>query len=139
MSADHFQPIGKQVSVFATGQMDSSMGRKLTFYDQFTAGGLHQLDAYRYQELRAETLLAGGGGVLYRGANPKNAAFRPIFGSWYQAAALDSFDRDWQFRQSAALGVFVPTPIGLAGLTFSVDLRGSTRFRFSIGSFWNRP
>ena len=139
MNFDHFQPVGHDVSLFATGQTDSSLGRRLTFYDQFTTGGLTQLDAYRYQELRADTLLAGGVGVLYRGANPNNATFRPIFGSWYQAAGLDSFGGNARFKQSATLGMFTPTPLGLAGLTFSVDFTGSTRFRLSIGSFWNRP
>ena len=136
---DHFQPVGSQVSLFAMGQTDTSMGRKLSFYDQFITGGLTQLDAYRYQELRANTILAGGGGLFYRGANPNRVALRPIFGSWYEAVGLNSFDTNAQFRQSATVGVFTPTPLGLAGLTFSVDLKGSTRFRLSIGSFWNRP
>jgi len=139
MNFDHFQPIGNRVSLFALGQTGTSLGRKLNFFDQFTAGGLTQLDAYRHEELRADTLLAGGGGVFYRGANPNGVAFRPIFGTWYEAAGLDSFDTAARFRQSATVGVFTPTPLGLAGLTFSVDLKGSTRFRLSIGSFWNRP
>ena len=139
MTFDHFQPVGHQVSLFAMGQADTSMGRKLTFYDQFTSGGLTQMDAYRYQELRADTILSAGGGLLYRGANPEDQAFRPIFGSWYEAAGLDSFATDWEIKQSATLGVFTPTPLGLAGLTFSADLKGGTRLRFSLGSFWNRP
>ena len=40
MSFDHFHPVGNQFSLFAMGQTDTSLGRKLTFYDQFTAGGL---------------------------------------------------------------------------------------------------
>jgi hypothetical protein len=63
MNFDHFQPIRK-FSVFATGRADTSMGRKLTFYDQFTTGGLTELDAYRYQEIRGNTLLMAGGGFL---------------------------------------------------------------------------
>jgi outer membrane protein assembly factor BamA len=139
MSIDHFQPVSRDFSMIAMGQADSTMGRKVTFYDQFTTGGLTQLDAYRYQELRADTVLMGGGGILYRGANRDNAVFRPIFGTWYEAAGLDSFDTNARFKHSATLGVFAPTPIGLAGLTFSVDFKGSTRVRLSIGSFWNRP
>jgi hypothetical protein len=139
MNFDHFHPAGNRLSLFVLGQTGTSMGRKLSFFDQFTAGGLTQLDAYRFDELRADTVLASGGGVLYRGANPNTVAFRPIFGSWYEAVALKSFDMDSQFKQSATLGVFTPTPLGLAGLTFSLDLKGSTRFRLSIGSFWNRP
>jgi NTE family protein len=139
LNFDHFQPLRRDVSVFAIGQTDTSFGRKLTFYDRFTAGGLTHLDAYRDQELRGDTILAAGGGVLYRGANPKGTAFRPIFGSWYEAASVNSVEQDAQFRQSATIGVFAPTPLGLAGLTLSLDFKGSARFRFSIGSFWNHP
>jgi NTE family protein len=139
LNFDHFQPFGEDVSAFAVGQVSSGMGRKLTFYDQFTTGGLTQLDAYRYQELRGDTVLMGGVGVLYRGANPNNAVFRPIFGSWYEAAGLDSFSASARSRHSGTIGMFAPTPLGLAGLTFSVDFKGATRFRLSIGSFWNRP
>jgi hypothetical protein len=136
---DHFHPISDRLSLFAKGQADSSMGRKLTFYDQFYTGGLTQLDAYRYQELRADTILAAGGGVFYRSANANGVSLRPTLGVWYEAARLHSFDIDSQVRQSTTAGMFIPTPIGLVGLTFSSNLNGSTRFRFSIGSFWNRP
>jgi hypothetical protein len=136
---DQFQPVGDRFSFTAHGQMDTSLGRKLTFYDKFTTGGLNQLNAYRYQEFRADTILEAGLGVLYRGANPNNEAFRPLLGCWYEAASVDSRDTDALFRQSATLGVLTPTPLGLASLTFSVDLKGSTRVRLSIGSFWNRP
>lgn len=138
MNFDHFQPIRK-FSVFATGRADTSMGRKLTFYDQFTAGGLTELDAYRYQEIRGNTLLMAGGGFLYRGANPNGTSFRPIFGSWYQAASVDWRTADSSTRQSASVGVFTPTPLGIVGMVVGFDLNGGTRFRLSIGSFWNRP
>ncbi len=139
MSFDHFQPTGRDFSMLMMGQADSTLGRSVSFYDQFSTGGLTQLDAYRYQELRADTVLAGGAGILYRGVNRNNATLRPIFGTWYEAAGLDTFDRNARFKHSAAIGVFAPTPAGLVGLTFSVDFRGSTRVRLSIGSFWNRP
>jgi len=136
---DHFQPVGTQVSLFAMGRADTSMGKRLTFQDQFAGGGFGQLDAYRHQEIRGDTLLMAGGGLLYRGLNPQNAAFRPIFGSWYQAANTDSWTRNSQSWESATVGVLTPTPLGIASLTFATDLRGSTRWRFSLGSFWNRP
>jgi NTE family protein len=136
---DHFQPVGDVFSLFAMAQADSSLGRKLTFYDQYSAGGLGQLDGYRYQELRADTLLAAGGGALYRGANPREEMLLPIFGVWYEAARLKAADQASHFRQSAAAGIFTPTPLGLVGLSFSIDMKGSARFRFSIGSFWNQP
>lgn len=139
VSADHFQRVRNQISLYATGRADTSMGKPMNFYDRFTAGGLTDLDAYRYQEIRGETLLIGGGGLFYRGLNPRESFFRPIFGSWYQAASVDPWTNSSMFRQSAAVGVFTPTPLGLAGATVSVDLRGSIRFRFSLGSIWNRP
>ena len=139
MNFDHFQPVGKNFSVFAIGRTDTSFGNKLGLYDQFTAGGLTQLDAYRYQEIRGDTLLMAGGGFLYRGLNPNESSLRPIFGSWYEAASVDWRTSNSQVKQSASLGVFAPTPIGIAGLTFSFDMKGSTRFRLSLGSFWNRP
>jgi NTE family protein len=139
LNLDHFQPIGQNFSAVAMGRADTSMGRNLGFYDQFTAGGLNQLDAYRFQEIRGDTLLMAGGGLLYRGLNPNTSQLRPIFGAWYQAASIDSLTNSSQVKQSASVGVFTPTPLGIAGLAFSFDLDGSTRFRLSLGSFWNRP
>jgi NTE family protein len=139
MNFDHFQPLGKQFTLIAMGQTDSSLGTKVGFYDQFTAGGLTDLDAYRYQEIRGDTVLTGGGGILYRGANLTQKMFRPIFGSWYQAAGIDPGSNSSSSLQSAAVGMFSPTPLGIAGAVLSFDLRGSVRFRLSLGSFWNRP
>jgi NTE family protein len=139
MSSDYFHPVGATVSLFAMGRADTSMGRNLGFYDQFTGGGLVELDAYRYQEIRGDTVLMAGGGLLYRGFNPRGSAFRPIFGAWYQGAGTDTWTANSQFKKSATVGILTPTPLGLASLTFATDLRGSTRWRFSLGSFWNRP
>jgi len=139
LNFDHFQPVAQNFSAFAVGRADTSMGNKLGFYDQFTAGGLNQLDAYRFQEVRGDTILMIGGGMLYRGMNPNIAQFRPIFGAWYQAASIDWRTSTSDFKDSGSVGVFIPTPLGIAGLSFSSDLNGSTRFRLSLGSFWNKP
>jgi NTE family protein len=139
MNFDHFQPVGREVSLFAVGRADTSMGRKLNVYDQFSGGGFGQLDAYRHQEIRGDTLLMAGGGLLYRGLNPKNSAFRPILGTWYQAASTDPWSANSLFKESAAVSVLMPSPLGIASVTVASDLRGSTRWRFSLGSFWNRP
>jgi NTE family protein len=139
MNFDHFQPVARDLSLFVTGRVDTSMGRRLTFYDQYTAGGLGQLDAYRYQEIRGDSLLIGGLGFIYRGMNPKNASFRPIWGAWYNAAAVDPRTTNSYSKQSATAAVFTPTPLGLVGLSVGMDLKGSVRWRLSIGSFWNRP
>lgn len=139
LNFDHFHPIGKQFSLFAMGRTDTSMGKKLSFYDQFTAGGLNQLDAYRHQEIRGNTLLMAGGGVLFRGLNPNQTLFRPIPAVWYEAASIDWRSSNSHSKQSASVGLYAPTPLGIASLAFSFDMKGSTRFRLSLGSFWNRP
>ena len=136
---DHFWPVGKSTSIFTLGNIDSSFGRKLTFYDQFTTGGFTSLDAYRYQEFHANTLLTTGAGVMYRGLRPETASIRPFIASWYEAGRLDQGSQGWRTAQSASLGLFTPTPAGLTGLIVSFSEKGQARFRFSLGSFWNRP
>jgi NTE family protein len=139
MNFDHFHPVGSQFSLMAMGRADTSFGRPLGFYDQFTGGGLGQLDAYRYQEIRGDTLLMAGGGFLYRGLNPRDSVFRPVLGAWVHGASTDTWTASSQFKKSASVGAFAPTPLGILGLTFSSDLMGATRWRLSLGSFWNRP
>ena len=139
LNFDHFKPINKKFSVFARGEADSSFGRKLTFYDQFTLGGYGQLDAYRYQEFRANSAVAGGGGLIYRGLNPSNVAFRPLLAAWYEGARLDLGSLNWQTHQSTSMGLLVPTPLGVTVLGVAFDETGRARLRFSLGSFWNRP
>ena len=146
LSFDHFQPAGTQWTFFATGRAGSSLGRRVGFYDQFTLGGLNELEAYKYQEMRGDTVLGAGGGIFYRGANLHDKMFRPIFGTWYQAAFIDPGNNTsnptsnpiLHSPQSIAVGIFAPTPLGIAGATVSFDLKGTVRFRLSIGSFWNR-
>ena len=115
------------------------MGRRRSASVSDVPGRVEALEDLGYQELRADTIAAAGGGLLYRGANPNGASFRPIFGAWYELAHLNSSGSGSRFAQSGTAGMLVPTPLGLLGLTFSADLNGSTRFRVSIGSFWNRP
>ena len=136
---DHFQPLRDTFSVFTLGNLASGFGRDLTFYDQFTAGGLTHMDAYRYQELRANSVLTAGGGFVYRGLNLKSVAFRPFLASWYEVARLDLGEQGWQTRQSTSVGMFAPTPLGVTGLILSFNEKGEARFRLSLGSFWNRP
>ncbi len=136
---DHFQPLSSAVSAFTFGKADTSFGRHLSFYDQFAAGGLTNLDAYRYQELRANAILALGGGLMYRGMDHSDSAFRPIFAGWFETARLDLGSVGWQSHQSTSGGVFVPTPVGHLGIVVSFDESGQPRFRISLGSFWNRP
>jgi len=136
---DHFHALKRTVSAFAFGNGASAFGRRLAFYDQFPVGGLTRLDAYRHQEFRANSTLALGGGLIYRGMNPNGAAFRPFLAAWHEVARLDLSQQGWQTRQSTSAGIFAPTPLGATGLILSFDERGNSRFRLSLGSFWNRP
>ena len=108
------------------------------FYDQFTAGGFTNLDAYKYQEFRGNSMFTGGAGVIYRGSNPRNLTLRPYLASWYEAGRLDLGSRGWQTVQSTSTGILAPTPVGIMGLSVSFDQQGRARFRLSLGSFWNR-
>jgi outer membrane protein assembly factor BamA len=136
---DHFHPLTNELSLFARGGVDTGFGRELSFYDQFTAGGLNRLDAYRYQEFRANSILNIGGGAIYRGLKLRPATFRPYLAAWHEVALLDLADQGWQTRQSTSMGIFAPTPLGIAGLILSFTEKGEARFRLSLGSFWNQP
>lgn len=136
---DHFWSVEKSTSIFMVGTVGTSFGRKLTFYDQFITGGLTSLDAYRYQEFHANTLLTSGAGIMYRGLRPETAGIRPFLAAWYEAGRLDLGSQGWRTAQSASLGIFTPTPMGVTGLVVSFNEHGQARFRFSLGSFWNRP
>jgi NTE family protein len=129
------RPVGRFATVFATNQADTSLGRKLDYFDQFTAGGMNQLAAYRYQEFHANTLAIAGGGVIFRDRSAPHPMRTPGFAAWYEAGRFDLGSGGWQTHQSTTTGLFVPTPIGAAGMTLSVDESGKVRFRMLIGSF----
>lgn len=131
----HFQPAGKRVSLFARGQADTSFGKNLGFFDRFTFGGEHALEAYRYQEFHANTVIAGGAGVLIHGPAIKSLSTKAILGVWYEPARLDLGSSGWQTHQSAATGLFFPTPVGALGATVAFNENGKARFRLSLGSF----
>jgi NTE family protein len=128
-------PVGRLATIFATNQIDTSLGRKLDYFEQFTAGGMNQLAAYRYQEFHANSLVIGGSGVILRNRSAQHSIRTPGFATWYEAGRLDLGSAGWQTHQSTSAGVFVPTPLGAAGVTLSVDESGKARFRVLIGSF----
>jgi NTE family protein len=136
---DSFQPLGKSFTLLELADADTSFGRKLTFYDQFLAGGMTTLDAYRYQTFHANTLVTAGGGMVFRGLNQHAVSFRPFVAGWYEAGRLDLGSQGWRTAQSTSIAVLTPTPAGLAGVTVSFDEKGRARVRLSLGSFWNRP
>lgn len=131
----HFQLVGKQASLFVRGQADTSFGRNLSFFDQFTLGGEHGLAAYRYQEFHANTLVAGGTGVVIRGPAIKSLSTQANLAVWYEVARLDLGPSGWQTHQSTAAGLFFPTPVGALGASVAFKENGKARFRLSLGSF----
>lgn len=130
-----FHPVHRHVSLFAASNEASSFGKNVNFYDQFTYGGARELDAYRYQEFHANTLVSAGGGAMVHAFNVRRWSIYPGFAAWYEAARLDLGAQGWQTHQSASVGVFIPSPIGTAGLTLSFNENGKARARFLLGSF----
>lgn len=130
-----FHSAGKRVSLFVRGQADTSFGKNLGFFDRFTLDGEHGLEAYRYQEFHANTLIAGGTGVLIHGPAIKSLSTQANLAVWYEAARLDLGATSWQTHQSASTGLFFPTPIGALGASVAFNEKGKARFRLSLGSF----
>jgi hypothetical protein len=130
-----FHPVHPRVSLFATSDQESSFGKTISFFDQFPYGGARDLDAYRYQEFHANTLVSAGGGTILRALSVRRFGIYPNFAAWYQVARLDLGSQGWQTHQSTSMGVFIPSPIGTAGLTLSFNENGKTRVRLLLGSF----
>ncbi len=130
-----FHPLAGTFGIFLLGQSATSFGDKLPFYEQFTAGGFGQLDAWRYQEFRANSLVFGGGGLTYRLPRFARTQWKPTLATWYEAGRFDLGSAGWQTHQSSSLGAFASTPLGVTGLSVSFDERGRARVRFSVGVF----
>lgn len=131
----NFHKLPGTFGVFFTGRSATSFGEKLPFYEQFTAGGFSQLDAYRYQEFRANTLVLGGAGATYRIPRFKRTQWKPTLATWYQAGRFDLGSNGWETHQSASIGAFASTPLGVTGLAVSFDENGRARLRLSVGVF----
>ncbi len=129
------RPVGRLATIFVVNQADTSFGRKLDYFEQFTAGGMNRLAAYRYQEFHANTLAIAGGGVIFHDRYARHPARTPVFATWYEAGRFDLGSGGWQTHQSTSTGIFVPTPLGAAGVTVSFDESGKARIRMLIGSF----
>lgn len=130
-----FHPVHPRVSLFAGSDQESSFGKNVSFFDQFPYGGARELDAYRYQEFHANTFVSAGGGAMLRALNIRRWSIKPEFAAWYQVARLDLGSQGWQTHQSTSMGVFIPSPIGTAGLTLSFNENGKARVRLLVGSF----
>jgi NTE family protein len=135
---DHFSvflPVDPRASLFVTSDQASTFGRNVSFFDQFPYGGARELDAYRYQEFHANTLVSGGAGAIFRVCKSRHLSINPSMAAWYQGARLDLGSQGWHTYQSTSIGVFIPSPIGTAGFTLSFDGNGKARGRLLLGSF----
>ncbi|MCU1309881.1 MAG: hypothetical protein JWO20_1006 [Candidatus Angelobacter sp.] len=133
-SFSSFHPVSSRFSLFAIGDADTSFGKNLNFYEQYTVGGQMLLSAYRYQEFHANTALVGGGGLIIHAPSVSSFSLYPGIAVWYEAARLDLGSPGWQTHQSTSSGVFFPTPLGVAGLALSFNESGKARVRLSLGS-----
>jgi len=131
-----FHPLGRKLTGFAISQIGTSFGRKLDYFEQFLAGGPGALTAFRYQEFHANTMLVGGAGLTYRAPSVESLGLHPRLAAWYEAARLDLGSQGWTTHQSTSAGVFVPTPVGAAGVALSFDETGKARFRLLFGRPW---
>jgi len=130
-----FHQVDQRVSLYVASDAASSFGKNVSFFDQFPYGGARELDAYRYQEFHANTLVSAGGGAILRALTVRRFGIYPNIAAWYQVARLDLGSQGWQTHQSTSMGVFIPSPIGTAGLTLSFNENGKARVRLLLGSF----
>ncbi len=114
---------------------DTSFGRKLSYYEQYTSGGFANLDAYRLQEFHANTLGVAGGGAFLPVPKVRLGSWKPIVAAWYQAGRFDQGGKGWQTHQSSSIGFFGASPLAPAGIVLSVSENGDLRFRFVFGRF----
>ncbi len=131
-------PLSRYVSWVGMGEIASSFGRKLNFYEQFTSGGSGQLGAYRYQEFHANTMALAGGGLVFHAPPVRRLSVYPGIAVLYEAGRFDLGRLGWQTHQSTTTAVFFPTPIGAAGLGVSFNEMGKARFRLSLGALGKR-
>lgn len=129
-----YHSFGRRVTLFGISQLGSSFGTKLNLYEQFTSGGQNQLSAFRYQEFHTNTMLTGGGGLIIHGPSVHTFSLNPALAMWYEAGRLDLGSQGWQTHQSTSTGIFLPTPLGAAGIAVSFDEGGKARFRLMLGS-----
>ncbi|HVJ06376.1 MAG TPA: patatin-like phospholipase family protein [Candidatus Saccharimonadales bacterium] len=131
-------PLSRYASWVGMGEIASSFGRKLNFYEQFTSGGSGQLGAYRYQEFHANTMVSAGGGVVFHAPPVRRLSVYPGIAVLYEAGRFDMGSLGWQTHQSTTAAVFFPTPIGAGGIGVSFNEAGKARFRLSLGALGKR-
>ena len=130
-----FYPQGHKITLFGVSQLGTSFGKKLDYFEQYTAGGIRSLDAFRYQEFHANTMVTAGSGAIFHGPSVTALSVPTALAVWYEAGRFDLGSSGWQTHQSTSTGIFFPTPLGAAGFTISFNEAGKARFRLMLGNF----
>lgn len=130
---ERFRTPTPRLTLFYSGDLGTSFGHKLNYYEQFTAGGSGTLGAFRYQEFHSNSMIAGAGGVLIH-TRLRSPSVHPGIALWYEAGRLDLGAEGWKTHQSSNAGIFVPTRWGAAGIGISFDENGRARGRLILGT-----
>jgi hypothetical protein len=74
-----FQPTSRDITLFAQNHTATSFGRKLGNFDQFMDGEQVDMEAFRYQEFHANTLVTAGSGLIFCGRAIPRISTHPGF------------------------------------------------------------
>ena len=130
-----FKPLDRHITVFGLNHAGTSFGRNINYFDQFVAGGLGNMPAFRYQEFHANTLVTAGSGIILHPRAIPRVSSHPGLALWYEAGRFDLGSSGWSTHQSTSIAAFFPTQVGATGLELSFDENGRARFRLMLGSF----
>jgi NTE family protein len=133
--ASVFEPLSQHLTFFALSHTGTGFGNKLDYYDQFVAGDLGNMAAFRYQDFHADTVVTGGSGLILYGPKVPRISSHPGIALWYEGGRFDNGFQGWTTHHSASAGAFFHTPVGAVGLQLSFDEDGKARLRLMLGSF----
>jgi NTE family protein len=129
-----FRTPSQHFTVFSTAEFGTGFGRKLNYYEQFTAGGAGGLGAFRYQEFHSNSMITGSAGIFTHTRPLASLTVHPEFALWYEAGRFDLGSAGWNTHQSTNAGIFFPTRVGAAGIAVGFDERGRARARLLLGT-----
>ncbi len=129
-----FRTPSRHFTMFSTTEFGTGFGKRLNYYDQFTAGGAGQLSAFRYQEFHSNSMITGSAGIFTHARTLPFVPVHPQFAVWYEAGNFDLGSTGWKTHQSSNVGLFFPTRVGAAGIAVGFDERGRARARLLLGT-----
>jgi hypothetical protein len=129
-----FRTPSSHFTVFSTAEFGTGFGRRLNYYEQFTAGGASELTAFRYQEFHSNSMITGSAGIFTHTRPVAALPIHPELAVWYEAGRFDLGSAGWNNHQSTNVGIFFPTKLGAAGIAVGFDERGRARGRLMLGT-----